>query len=88
MAKREQDARLDGYDKAFKPTMRKRGPNANYDFSRQVDPNSPMGHGEFANMPEKPIMREYSNEPQYRDGLINSFTSNIRDVSDICENER
>lgn len=62
--------------------------NANYDFAKQYEPRKPMGSGSYANMPEKPIMREFSREPEYRDGIVNSFTANIRDVSDICENQR
>lgn len=88
MAKKAQDPRLDGYDRAVKPTIRSRGANANYDFSKQVQPKVPMGHHDFANMPDQPIMRDFSHEPEYRDGIINSFTSNIRDVSDISENQR
>ncbi len=65
-----------------------KGKNANYDFAKQKDPKAPMGHGSFANMPSSPMMKEFTREPQYRDGIINSFTANIRDVSDICENER
>lgn len=62
--------------------------NANYDFAKQKEPKSPMGQGSFANMPDKPIMMGFSGEHDYRDGIVNSFTSNIRYVSDIDENQR
>ena len=62
--------------------------NANYDFDKQKQPESPMGKGSFANMPEKPIMQDYSKEYGMRDGLINSFTATLEKTSKIHENQR
>jgi len=61
--------------------------NANYDF-KQVDPAHPMGHGQYANMPEKPMLLKFSGKHGYRDGIVNNFTVDVEAVSDIDENMR
>ena len=68
--------------------VKSRSRNANYDFDKQKDPKKPMGQGDYANMPSRPMMVPYGQPEDYRDGLVNSFNANIRITSDICENER
>jgi len=68
-------------------TLRKKGPNANYNFSVQQEPITRMGDKDFANMPENPKYLRFDNRSSYRDGIINSFTFGITEVSDIHENE-
>ena len=65
----------------------KHGHNANYDF-KQKAPMAPMGHGSFANMPEKPMFASFAKNGDYRDGLVNSFTCNIDELSKVDENGR
>lgn len=65
----------------------KKEKNANYDFEKQVEPKRRMGAGSFANLPDRPIYANYGG-PSLRDGITNSFTCNIDDVSGIDENER
>lgn len=67
--------------------MAKKGKNANYDFASQKQPVKNMGSGSFANLPDKPIMASYG-PPVYRDGLVNSFTASLSDLSGIKENGR
>lgn len=62
--------------------------NANYNFSVQKQPSSPMGSGSFANMPEKPMIMKFSEVDGMRDGLVNSLTSSLKDTSKIHENQR
>ena len=61
---------------------------ANYDFDKQVVPAKRMGQGSFANMPDKPIMANYSKKQEYRDGIINSFTCTLEETSGIAENKK
>lgn len=68
-------------------TLRKKGPNANYNFSIQQEPITRMGDKDFANMPDRPMHLRFDNRDSYRDGIINSFTCGITEVSDIHENE-
>lgn len=67
---------------------REKGKNANYNFEVQKDPARRMGQGDYANLPPEPKMMAFSKKPDYRDGLINSFTCNVSETSDIYENER
>lgn len=67
---------------------RKEDRNANYNFQDQVEPKRRMGQGSFANLPEEAKILKFDNTPQYRDGLINSFTANIEEISEIYENRR
>ena len=68
-------------------TLRKKGPNANYNFSVQQEPITRMGDKDFANMPDRPMYLRFDNRDSYRDGIINSYTAGITEVSDIHENE-
>lgn len=69
--------------------VRKYGHNANYDFKDQKEPKSPMGHGSFANLPDHPMFMGFGKDgATYRDGIINSFSCKVSEVSDIDENER
>lgn len=68
-------------------TLRKKGPNANYNFSVQQEPITRMGDKDFANMPDRPMYLRFDNRSSYRDGIINSFTYGITETSDIHENE-
>ena len=67
---------------------KKRDGGANYSFLIQNQPAKRMGAKDFANMPDKPIMVDYSKDQEYRDGIINSFASTIKDLSGISENQR
>jgi len=66
----------------------KKNRSANYDFGMQKDPKKPMGHGDFANMPKEAKFMTFGPGGTYRDGIINSFTTDLVDVSDIYENQR
>jgi hypothetical protein len=68
--------------------MKKGGKNANYDFKKQKEPAKPMGQGGFANLPDKAMMMAFDGNPSYRDGIVNSFSCNVSEVSGIDENER
>lgn len=57
----------------------------NYDFDFKA-PKKAMGHGSFANMPEKPIMKPFNNDASYRMGLVNNVAAGIDETSDIDEN--
>jgi hypothetical protein len=61
--------------------------DANYNKAKQKQPERPMGHGDFANMPREIVMKEFAG-PRYRDGITNSFVDSVEDTSDICENHR
>lgn len=60
--------------------------NVNYDFRKQKEPASPMGQGDFANMPAAPIMRSFSRSHDYRDGILNNPACGIEKESGIEEN--
>lgn len=62
--------------------------NANYNFQVQDEPLRRMGANDFANMPGRPMFMEFSPKNGYRDGIINSFTTDIREISDISENQK
>lgn len=62
--------------------------NANYNFLSKKEPKHPLGHGEFANLPMEGIIASYGTPESYRDGIVNSFSKTIRDISDISENQR
>ena len=63
--------------------------NANYAFNSQKQPKKPMGQGEFANMPQNmPLYTAYGQPESYRDGIVNAYTVNIQDVSELTENRR
>lgn len=58
----------------------------NYDFKDQKAPKKPMGHGSYANMPEKAMIRDFPMQPEYRAGLINNYAHDIEEISEIPEN--
>lgn len=65
------------------------GKNANYDFARQKEPEDRMGRGSFANMPDRPMYMSFGPDgATYRDGIINSFSCKVSEISDLDENER
>ena len=67
----------------------KLGDNANYDFKSQKQPTTNMGGSSFANMPDQPMFMGFGADgATYRDGIINSFSCKVSDVSGIQENER
>lgn len=59
---------------------------ANYEFYKMHDPVVPMGNGSFANLPEKPILAQFSRNHEHRDGITNSFTIDLDSLSSIEEN--
>lgn len=67
--------------------MAKKGKNANYDFAAQKEPLRNMGQSSFANMPEKPMLMSFG-KPTYRDGIVNSFSQSVGEISEIDENHR
>ena len=75
MAKRKEA----NYESRFKKS-------ANYD-GEQHEPRKAMGSGSFANLPGKPLYAGFG-KPEYRDGIINSFTCAVDELSDVGENHR
>lgn len=59
---------------------------ANYEFYKECEPTRPLGNGSFANMPEKPILTTFSRKHDHRDGITNSFTTEVEFISNIDEN--
>lgn len=62
--------------------------NANYAYNSQKEPKRPMGEGSFANMPEKEMFIPYGQPESYRDGIINTQSVQLQDVSKLNENRR
>lgn len=62
--------------------------NANYDSSIQNQPKTRMGQGNFANLPSEAMVKPLGRADTLRDGLVNSTSFRVSDVSGICENER
>ena len=62
--------------------------NANYDEIERVEPMKRMGSGQFANMPESPMLMKFSDDHGYRDGIINDFSCSVEYVSGIAENHK
>ncbi len=62
--------------------------NANYDFNKQVNPLKRMGQADHANLPQRPMYMKFGHNNGYRDGIINSFTTDIEETSDISENQK
>jgi hypothetical protein len=68
---------------------KKMGKDANYDFKKQKEPTTNMGASSFANMPSEPMYMTFGQDgATYRDGLINSFSCKVSEISKIDENER
>lgn len=57
----------------------------NYDFDFKA-PKKAMGHGSFANMPVKPIMKPFNDDASYRMGITNNVASGIDLTSGVDEN--
>lgn len=55
---------------------------------RNREPGPIMGKNSYANMPDRPIFKDFPVEPELRGGLPNSFTANLEEVSGICENKQ
>lgn len=62
--------------------------NKNYNFKAKKNPEKRMGEGDYAGLPSRPIYMTFKNDPQYRGGIINSFVTDVEEVSDIYENVR
>jgi len=58
---------------------------ANYEFYKKREPAISMGSGSFANLPEQPILKMFSRQHQHRDGITNSFTCDLDEMSGIEE---
>jgi len=71
----------------MKPKLRA-DQEANYVFYQKASPGVPMGSGSFANMPEKPIITTFSGQHEHRDGITNSFTTDVEFISDVAENRK
>lgn len=63
------------------------GKTMNYDFEKQAEPDKRMGDDSFANMPDAPIMKNFSRSHNYRSGVINDFSCGLEDESGIEENK-
>lgn len=61
---------------------------ANYDYSRQAEPSKPMGHGDYANMPDGAMIRPFSKSHNVRSGVVNDFACGLEQISGIDENYR
>lgn len=87
MAKKSRNFNQDPINlKLREPTLRAKDKNANYDYSIQDEPMKRMGKNDFANMPEEPIMADYSHKIFYRDGIPNSFSHSVEETSGIHSN--
>lgn len=63
------------------------GRTVNYDFEKQDEPTMRMGDTSFANLPDAPIMKNFSRSHNYRSGVINDFSCGLEDESGIHENK-
>ena len=63
------------------------GKTKNYDFEKQCEPVSRMGDNSFANLPDVPIMKNFSRSHNYRSGVVNDFSCGLEDESGIEENK-
>ena len=52
------------------------------------EPGPIYGKGDFANLPEKPIFKDFPKDPTTRGGIPDSFTANLEEVTGICENKQ
>lgn len=65
----------------------KKDKNANYDFSVQKQPSKRMGQGQYTNLPDKAMIKDFGFKKHYRDGIVNDFTTSLTDVTGMIENE-
>jgi len=63
------------------------GKTENYNFEVQEQPTPRMGDASFANMPEAPIMKNFSRSHNYRSGVVNDFSCGLEEDSGIQENK-
>lgn len=63
------------------------GHNANYGVEQHA-PETPMGHGSFANLPKEPMFSTLSGEWDMRDGIRNGPVTCVNDYSKVDENMR
>ena len=63
------------------------GKTKNYNFESQDEPVSRMGNDSFANMPEAPMIKNFSRSHNYRSGVINDFSCGLEEDSGIQENK-
>lgn len=63
----------------------KLGHNANYDY-KQHAPKTPMGSGDFANMPSAPIFASFSGQTDLRSGIPNNQVMSVDLLSHVDEN--
>lgn len=63
------------------------GKTENYDFEKQNEPEARMGNNSFANLPDDPIMKNFSRSHNYRSGVVNDFSCGLEDESGIEENK-
>lgn len=61
---------------------------ANYEYYKSHEPAVPMGNSSFANMPAQPIITTFSRDHEHRDGIINSFSADLDQISGIEENRK
>lgn len=61
--------------------------SANYAPCTRKEPIPRMGQGNFANLPDNPMIMPFGS-PTYRDGVINDFDSTVDEISRIHENQR
>jgi len=71
----------------------KRGKGEKNDANYQLPPSAKdkvnrMGRMDFANLPQEPKYMGFAENFDYRDGIVNSFTNSIVDISDIRENQK
>jgi hypothetical protein len=61
------------------------GKTQNYDFEKQEEPLDRMGNNSFANLPDAPIMKNFSRSHNRRSGVINDFACGLEEESGIHE---
>lgn len=57
-----------------------------YNKNSHNQPEKRMGSGSFANLPDEPIMRNYSRSHNMRSGVINAYECGLEDDTGIHEN--
>jgi hypothetical protein len=65
----------------------RKDPKVNYDVEKQVEPSRRMGAGDYANLPDRPVITMYPRSKNYRDAFQNDTDSGVFDISGISENE-
>lgn len=66
---------------------KKRDKNANYNMDvKEVGRAKLLGQGDFANMPEKPIIKTFDMRKTYRDGILNNEFAGVKGINAIPDN--